>query len=160
MCVTLSRWEGRLLRWSLHFLCEDVCFSCKRVGNRNHYSGKMTFVRQINQYFWEWTTPAREVMMNKVLLLKKSNNNHLSSPKILGAFHHFTLFTTVPWTICLRAAVHNARPERPGPEWMHDEWASPVNQPPLSPPGVSGTFLTRSDWQTLKPKPGLLHLYK
>ncbi len=25
-CVSLSRWEGRLLRCSLHFLCEDLCF--------------------------------------------------------------------------------------------------------------------------------------
>ncbi len=27
-CVTLSRWDGWLLRCSLHFLCEDVCLSC------------------------------------------------------------------------------------------------------------------------------------
>ncbi len=26
-CVALSGWEGRLLRCSLHFLCEDLCFS-------------------------------------------------------------------------------------------------------------------------------------
>ncbi len=26
-CVALSRWEGRLLRCSLHFFCEDLCFS-------------------------------------------------------------------------------------------------------------------------------------
>ncbi len=26
-CVTLPRWEGWLLRCSLHFLCEDVCLS-------------------------------------------------------------------------------------------------------------------------------------
>ncbi len=26
-CVALSRWEGWLLRCSLHFLCEDPCFS-------------------------------------------------------------------------------------------------------------------------------------
>ncbi len=29
-CVALSRWEGRLLRCSLHFLCEDLCFSWNR----------------------------------------------------------------------------------------------------------------------------------
>ncbi len=30
-CVALSRWEARLLRCSLHFLCEDLCFSCMRL---------------------------------------------------------------------------------------------------------------------------------
>ena len=32
-CVSLSRWEGRLLRCSLHFLCEDLCFSWSMVHN-------------------------------------------------------------------------------------------------------------------------------
>ena len=27
-CVSLSWWQGRLLRCSLHFLCEELCFSC------------------------------------------------------------------------------------------------------------------------------------
>ena len=30
-CVALSRWEGRLLRCSLHFLCEDPYFSCNAL---------------------------------------------------------------------------------------------------------------------------------
>ena len=30
-CVALSLWEGTLLRCSLHFLCEELCFSCHDV---------------------------------------------------------------------------------------------------------------------------------
>ncbi len=49
-CVTLSWWEGRLLRCSLHFLCEDLCFTWSffPVGRiRHHFALSFIFVIQV-----------------------------------------------------------------------------------------------------------------
>ena len=43
-CVALSRWEGRLLRCSLHFLCEDCWFSCPWCPDRV----------SIVCFYWPW----------------------------------------------------------------------------------------------------------